>query len=95
MGTDVILKYKGEEVANLGRAYHFKSQPSIEDMIGQLMRRLVLLVGYTPASWEEGQEICRDIEILLDDSAEILVNIGRIQLLDMINENDNILIENE
>jgi hypothetical protein len=95
MGTDVILKYKGEEIANLGRAYHFKSQPSIDDVVDKLMRRLIYLVGYTPASWEEGQVICRDIEVLLNEATETLVDIGRMYLLEMINENDNITIENE
>jgi hypothetical protein len=95
MGTDIILKYKGEEIANIGRAYQYKKYTTIDNVIDQLMRRLVFLVGYTPASWEEGQEICKDIEITLNEFAETLVNIGRIQLLDMINENDDILIENE
>jgi hypothetical protein len=95
MGTDVILKYKGEEIANLGRAYHFKSQPSTDDVVDKLLRRLIFLVGYKPASWEEGQDICRDVEVLLNEATETLVDIGRMYLLEMINENDDILIENE
>jgi hypothetical protein len=102
MGTDAILKYKGEEIVNLGRAYNFENigkegivSKNIDNEIDQLMRRLVFLVGYTPASWEEGQGICKDIEITLDEFAETLTGIGRFELLQIINENDDILIENE
>ncbi len=95
MGTDAILKYKGEEIANLGRAYYFESVGEVDNTVDQLLRKLIYLVGYTPASWEEGQEICRDVEVLLNEATEILLNIGRFQLLEIINENDNILIESE
>jgi len=95
MGVDLLLKYKDEIVANLGRAYKFKDHPQHvwDEEVNHFASRLAALCVYTPKNLDEVEDIVCKIEEYLDSFAELFVDIGKSFMLNDILENENFSVE--
>uniref|UniRef100_A0A6M3JTY0 Uncharacterized protein n=1 Tax=viral metagenome TaxID=1070528 RepID=A0A6M3JTY0_9ZZZZ len=91
MGVNLILKYKGESIADLGRAYHFEDI-DVEEDICDYKKKLVMYAAYIPKCLEELEEIEEDVCFIVEE----LLRCGGKRLMDcMVKDEDNLEIVKE
>ena len=109
MGTDLMLKYKDEIIASLGRAYHFEDlstssrviETDHEKIIDQttsriegLKKKMIALAAYkNPESVDEVDEIIENIEVMFEDLMLMLISAGKKLMLADILEDKDFSIE--
>jgi len=98
MGTDLILKRRGEEIANLGRKsfLHYDTDDPIvkcDSIVDNLIREVTKCVGYTPKDIGEVNRICEYLTALIETQTDFIKLLARQQLLKTIIEEPDLTIE--
>ena len=100
MGIDLILKYKGKQVADLGRAYHYEVDGEIltdareitenmEALILHIQDEIIAATAYAPESPDELNIMTMNIRELLSDLQEILLDTGqKLRLADILEDGE-------
>lgn len=89
MGTDLILKYKGEEIVDLGRLHNYvdfstheleldedKLFSEVDNMVSRYEKAFVAAAAYSPTSHEDMQEVIEGISEDIELLRESLIEYG-------------------
>lgn len=105
MGTDLDLKYKGDDIAWLGRSYHYEDEnhevetsvdeidETIEEHITDSIIDIMVLAMHSPR-YEEMEDIKDDVRRIVNDIVFDSIRLGKRHMLSsMLTENENLSIE--
>jgi hypothetical protein len=104
MGTDLIMKYNGKKIANLGRDYNYTEDGEIitsydrieaedSNLQSEMCIQILPIVGYCPKNHEDLKGMLAEVEDSLGYFAEEFRKLGRQEVIATLAEDKEITFE--